>query len=141
LNRTAEIIECSHRAVELCNIVTGEMLPLSHLQDLKIGVLAGIASPESFEQGLRNLGAHLLLTQSYADHHRYSRKEINRFVQRCIRRNASMILTTEKDAVRIPRLTELGIPIYYLRIEIQILKGEDLWNRMVERFAATTSSL
>ncbi|KAB2643804.1 MAG: tetraacyldisaccharide 4'-kinase [Verrucomicrobia bacterium] len=141
LNRTAEIIECSHRAVELCNIVTGETLPLSHLQDLKIGVLAGIASPESFEQGLRNLGAHLLLTQSYADHHRYSRKEINRFVQRCIRRNASMILTTEKDAVRIPRLTELGIPIYYLRIEIQILKGEDLWNRMVERFAATTSSL
>ncbi|MCF7729185.1 MAG: tetraacyldisaccharide 4'-kinase [Chthoniobacterales bacterium] len=140
LNRTAEIIECSHRAVELCHILTGEILPLSYLQDQKIGVLAGIASPESFEQGLRNLGAHLLLTQSYADHHRYSRKEINRFVQRCRRRNASLILTTEKDAVRIPRLTELQIPIYYLRIEIQILKGEEIWKQMVERFAATISA-
>lgn len=137
-NRTAEIIECSHRPVELCNMVTGEILPLSHLKNLKVGVLSGIASPESFEQGLRNLGANLVLTQSYADHHRYSRKEINRFIQRCVRRNLSMILTTEKDAVRIPRLTELEIPIYYLRIEIKILEGVEVWNRMVERFAATT---
>ncbi|MFZ4115349.1 MAG: tetraacyldisaccharide 4'-kinase [Chthoniobacterales bacterium] len=136
-NRTAEIIECSHRPVELCNVATGETLPLSHLQHLKIGVLSGIASPESFEQGLRNLGAHLVLTQSYADHHRYSRKEIDRFIQRCARRNLSIILTTEKDAVRIPRLTEAEVPIYYLRIEIQILKGEDVWKSMIERFAAT----
>ncbi|MBM3857841.1 MAG: tetraacyldisaccharide 4'-kinase, partial [Verrucomicrobia bacterium] len=47
-NRTAEIIECAHRPVELCNMITGETLPLNHLKDLKIGVLSGIASPESF---------------------------------------------------------------------------------------------
>lgn len=115
---------------------TGETLPLSYLKNLKIGVLSGIASPESFEQGLRNLGAILGLTQSYTDHHRYSRKEIKRFIQRCARRDLSMILTTEKDAVRIPRLTDPELPIYYLRIEIDILKGADIWERMVERFAS-----
>ncbi len=139
-NRTAEIIESSHRPVALFHIISGESLPLSHLQDLKIGVLSGIAFPESFEHGLRKLGANLLLTQSYADHHRYSRKEIDRFVQRCVRRNVSMILTTEKDAVRIPRLTEMEIPIYYLRIEIRILKGEETWKRMIEHFADTSNS-
>ncbi|HLB33250.1 MAG: tetraacyldisaccharide 4'-kinase [Verrucomicrobia bacterium RIFCSPHIGHO2_12_FULL_41_10] len=134
-NRTAEIIECRHRPVELCNMLTGELLSLDHLKNLKIGVLSGIASPESFEQGLRHLGAELVLTQSYADHHRYSRQEIERFMRRCARRELSMILTTEKDAVRIPRLTDAEIPIYYLRIEIEILKGADVWNRMVDRLA------
>lgn len=134
-NRTAEIIECAHRPVELCNMITGETLPLNHLKDLKIGVLSGIASPESFEQGLRRLGAELVLTQSYADHHRYSRQEIERFVARCRRRELSMILTTEKDAVRIPRLSNMEVPIYYLRIEIEILKGKEIWDKMVKRFA------
>ncbi len=134
-NPTAAIIETAHRPIELCHLSSGETLPLSALYQLKIGVISGIASPESFQQGLRHLGANLLLTQSYADHHRYSLQEITRFVQRCARRNLSMIITTEKDAVRIPRLTELEIPIYYLRIEIQILKGEEIWKEMVRRFS------
>ncbi len=134
-NRTAEIIECAHRPVELCNMITGETLPLSHLKNLKVGVLSAIASPTSFEQGLRKLGADLVLTQSYTDHHRYSRQEVERFVSRCRRRELSMILTTEKDAVRIPRLQGLEVPIYYLRIEIEILQGEAIWEKMVARFA------
>lgn len=134
-NRTAEIIECAHRPVELCNMITGETLPLSHLKDLKVGVLSGIASPESFEQGLRKLGADLSFTQSYTDHHRYSRREIERFLSRCRRRGLTLALTTEKDAVRIPRLSNIEVPIYYLRIEIEILKGKEIWDRMVERFA------
>ncbi len=134
-NRTAEVIECAHRPVELCNMITGEKLPLSHLKDLKIGVLSGIASPESFEQGLRKLGADLALTQSYTDHHRYSRQEIERFLSRCRRRGLTIAITTEKDAVRIPRLSNIEIPIYYLRIEIEILKGKEIWDRMVKRFA------
>jgi tetraacyldisaccharide 4'-kinase len=133
-NRTAEIIECAHRPVELCNMITGETLPLSHLKNLKIGVISGIASPESFEQGLRNLGADLILTQSYTDHHRYSRQEMERFLTRCRRRGLTIALTTEKDAVRIPRLSNMEVPIYYLRIEIEILKGKEIWDRMVERF-------
>ena len=134
-NRTAEIIECAHRPVELCNMITGETLPLSHLRDLKVGVLSGIASPESFEQGLRKLGADLAFTQSYADHHRYSRREIERFLSRCRRRGLTVALTTEKDAVRIPRLSQTEVPIYYLRIEIEILKGKEIWDKMVKRFA------
>lgn len=138
-NHTADIIESCHRPVELCDMFTGETLPLSYLKNLKVGVLSGIASPESFEQSLRHLGAILELTQSYTDHHRYSRKEIKRFIHRCARRDLSMILTTEKDAVRIPRLINPEVPIYYLRIEIGILKGLETWNKMIDRFASLAS--
>lgn len=133
LNRTAPIIECRHRPVGLTDLVTGEEFPLESMNGLKAASLSAIASPESFEQGLRRLGVELELTQSYADHHRYSRREIDRFLKRCVRRRISCVITTEKDAVRIPRLMNQEIPIRYLRIEIEILRGQEEWQLMLSR--------
>jgi tetraacyldisaccharide 4'-kinase len=132
-NRTAPIIECRHRPVDLQDFTTGESLPIASLQGLRAASLSAIASPESFEQGLRKLGVSLELTQSFADHHRYSKRELTRFLKRCTRRGVSCILTTEKDAVRMPRLLNQELPIRYLRIEIEILKGEEHWNKMLEQ--------
>jgi len=132
-NRVAPIIECRHRAVELHDLSTGEILPLTSLQGLRAGCLSAIASPESFEEGLRRLGVSLELTQSFADHHRYSKREMERFISRCVRRGVSCILTTEKDAVRMPRLLNQELPIRYLRIEIEILNGREYWDRMVQQ--------
>jgi tetraacyldisaccharide 4'-kinase len=130
-NRTAPILECRHRPVELQDFGTGEILPLEKLQGMRAGALSAIASPESFEAGLRRLGVELELTQSFADHHRYSKRELDRFIKRCERRGVSCILTTEKDAVRMPRLPNQSIPIYYLRIEIEILKGLEHWEALL----------
>jgi len=132
-NRHAPIIECRHRPVSLQDFATGEVLDLSTLRGLKAASLSAIASPESFEQGLRRLGVTLDLTESHADHHRYSKREIERFLRRCERRGISCVLTTEKDAVRMPRLMNQEIPIRYLRIEIEILKGHEHWETMLEQ--------
>ena len=131
-NRTAPIIECRHRPLELQDLASGKIFPLTDLQGLRAASLSAIASPESFEQGLRKLGVDLQLTQSFADHHRYSKREIDRFIKRCARRGVSCILTTEKDAVRMPRLFNQEIPIRYLRIEIEIVKGREHWDRMLD---------
>ena len=132
-NKTAPIIECRHRPVELQDLASGKTFPLSDLQGLRAASLSAIASPESFEQGLRRLGVNLELTQSFADHHRYSKREIDRFLKRCARRGISCVLTTEKDAVRMPRLFNQEIPIRYLRIEIEIVKGQEHWDRMLDQ--------
>ena len=132
-NRTAEIIECAHKPLHLHNLITGEHLPLESLRDTYIGSLCGIAAPESFENGLRNLGARLELTQRYADHHRYNKKEIQSFVNRCLFRDLRMILTTEKDAVRFPPIRKTDVPIYFLRVEIEILTGHETWEQCVSR--------
>ncbi|MEP7077550.1 MAG: tetraacyldisaccharide 4'-kinase [Chthoniobacterales bacterium] len=132
-NRTAEIIECAHEALHLQDVVTGERVPLSLLRDKYIGSLCGIAAPESFEEGLRKLGAKIELSMRYADHHRYTEAELQRFVSRCIRRDVEMIVTTEKDAVRFPRLPPVEVPIYFLRVEIKILSGHESWDQCVAR--------
>jgi tetraacyldisaccharide 4'-kinase len=134
-NRTAEIIECAHKPLYLQNILTGERLPLERLRDTFIGSICGIAAPESFEDGLRKLGARIDLAKRYIDHHRYTEAELQSFVNRCIRRDLEMIVTTEKDAVRMPRLpeAEVKVPIYFLRVEIEILTGHESWEHCVAR--------
>ncbi len=112
-NRTAEIIECAHQPLHLQNVLTGEQIPLERLRETYIGSICGIAAPESFEEGLRKLGARIELSKRYTDHHRYTEAELQSFITRCVRRDLEMIVTTEKDAVRFPRLAKTDVPIYF----------------------------
>src|SRR5438874_3668259 len=134
-NRTAEIIECGHRPLYLQNIYTGERLVLDRLHGAFIGSICAIAAPESFEGALKNLGANVDLSLRYIDHHYYTESELRSFVNRCIRRDLAMIITTEKDAVRMPRLpeAEMKVPIYFMRVEIEILSGHESWEHCVAR--------
>ncbi len=134
-NRTAEIIECAHKPLYLQNVYTSERLPLDALRDTFIGSLCAIAAPESFEGALQKLGAHVDLSKRYIDHHYYTEAELTSFINRCIRRDLVMIVTTEKDAVRMPRLpeAEVKVPIYFLRVEIEILSGHESWEHCVAR--------
>ena len=137
-NRTADIVECVHKPVYLQNIYDpADRLPLSHLRGKYLGVLSGIARPESFEDTLRKLGAILEITTRFADHHRFRGQELQDFVARCARRDADFIVTTEKDGVRFP--ARIGgadkpeVPIYFLRVEIEIIAGQENWDRLIAR--------
>ena len=44
-----------------------------------------------------------------------------------------MIITTEKDAVRFPRLVRMDVPIYFLRVEIGILSNEESFGQCIQR--------
>ena len=132
-NRTAEIIECAHQPLYLQDVYTGEQVSLARLTNTYIGSFCGIAAPESFEDGLRRLGAKIELAKHFADHHRYSGAELQSFINRCLRRDVDLIVTTEKHAVRFPRLTKPEVPIYFLRVEILILSGHETWEHCVAR--------
>jgi len=134
-NRTAEIIECAHRPLYLQNIYTGERLMLDRLHGAFIGSICGIAAPESFEGALKNLGANVDLSLRYIDHHYYTESELRSFINRCTRRDLALIITTEKDAVRMPRLpeAEVKVPIYFMRVEIEIVSGHESWEHCVAR--------
>jgi tetraacyldisaccharide 4'-kinase len=139
-NTVAEIIECNHHPVYLENAVTRQKKPLSLLQDRYVGSISGIAVPESFESGLERLGAEIAIRKRFTDHHRFTENEIYGFVEHCERRDVDMIVTTEKDFVRFPPLPYTDVPIYFLRVEIEILKGQDVWDRMIDRICAREKS-
>jgi tetraacyldisaccharide 4'-kinase len=134
-NRTADIIETTHQALYLQNLYDAtDRRPLDFLQGKYIAAISGIARPESFEEKLTALGATLEIAKRFADHHRFTEKELEEFTARCSRRDLDLIVTTEKDSVRFPaRNLAQDVPIYYLRVEIEILSGHESWQTLVER--------
>ena len=132
-NHRAEIIECCHKPRHLVKLGSGEEMPLEKLKGLKVAALSAIARPESFEGFLVQLEADLVLKDHYADHHRYTQQEIIDFINQAKAAGAEYVVTTEKDAVRIPRIDRCDVPIIYLRIQIDILSGQENFDQCISR--------
>lgn len=133
LNPHAEISECRHCPRYFQDVYTRERQELDYLQGKDIAAISAIAVPQGFEGELKRLGGNVIHHKRYADHHRYTQQEIIDFINDSIERGAKAILTTEKDAVRFPMIERRDIPIFYLRVEIEMLSGTEAFNDWVTR--------
>jgi tetraacyldisaccharide 4'-kinase len=132
-NPDASIIECVHHPLYLEDVFTGQRLDLAFLKGRKVASLSGIAQPESFEQSLVKIGAELVYAKRFADHHRFTQQEILNAINRGKKRQAETIITTQKDAVRFPKLDRRDLPIYFMRVEIKIVSGANDFQDCVRR--------
>jgi tetraacyldisaccharide 4'-kinase len=132
-NPTASIIECVHHPLYLEDVFTGQRQELSFLKGLKVASLSGIAQPESFEQSLVRVGAELVYSKRFADHHRFTQQEVLNAINRSKKRQAETIITTQKDAVRFPKLDRRDLPIFFMRVEIKIVSGANDFQDCVRR--------
>jgi tetraacyldisaccharide 4'-kinase len=134
-NPTAEVMQTTHAPQYLEKVFGGGRLPLENLQEKYVAAISAIAVPESFEGLLKKLGAEVEFHRTFADHHPFTQREVDRFMTRCMERDIELIVTTEKDAVRFPKPAELDVDIYFLRIEVELFEGQDVWDRFIDQIA------
>ncbi len=132
-NSTAGIIECIHHPLYLEDVFTGRRQGMELIKGLKVASLSGIAQPESFEQSLAALGGIVVYSKRFADHHRFTQQEIINAINRGKKRQAELIITTQKDAVRFPKIDRRDLPIYFMRVEIKIMSGADDFHDCVRK--------
>jgi tetraacyldisaccharide 4'-kinase len=132
-NSGAGIIECIHAPLYFEDVFTGERKELDFVRGRRLASLSGIAQPESFEQSLVKLCRELVYSKRFADHHRFTQQEILNAINRSKKRQAEVIITTQKDAVRFPNLDRRDLPIYFMRVEIKILSGAEDFDDCVRK--------
>ncbi len=66
----------------------------------EVVAFAGIARPEKFYATLRRIGAQIVMTRDFPDHHPYTAREVEALVEQAVQRGA-LLATTEKDAARL----------------------------------------
>lgn len=102
-------------------------------------LLSGIAGPEAFAESLGPY-CHIVGEQHYGDHHNYSADELRDLEQRwqsLVGKHPELIiLTTEKDAMRLAALSESLSPafiarIYYLPIRVLVPERERELDRQI----------
>ncbi|MCF7686732.1 MAG: tetraacyldisaccharide 4'-kinase [Cephaloticoccus sp.] len=132
-NPGVDTIECAHRPQYLQRFGADERQPLSFLKGRRVLAFCGIATPESFEKFLRDLGARIVARERYLDHYRYGEEDFVELTEMARHEDAECLITTEKDAVRIPVERVWDRPVYYLRLEIEILRGAADFDEAVSR--------
>jgi tetraacyldisaccharide 4'-kinase len=132
----ADIIECAHTPKYLQRMDSkpgAGREPLSWLKGRRVFAFSGIATPESFEKFLRDLGALVMGRERFLDHYRYTPEDLDSLYAAAERERAECLVTTEKDAVRIAYPGGSPLPIYYLRLEIEIIRGAADFDEAVGR--------
>ncbi len=71
---------------------------------------AGIALPEKFFFPLRDAGAILIASRPFPDHHAYTSRELEQLMREA-RENDALLVTTPKDAVRLPAAVRSAVTV------------------------------
>ena len=137
-NPGVDIIECAHRPQYLRRLggpeaTANEREPLTFLKGKRVLAFSGIATPESFEKFLRDFGALLVARERFLDHYRYTDEDIEELFDLARKEGAECLVTTEKDAVRVTEGRTWPLPVYYLRLEIDIISGAADFDEAVSR--------
>jgi tetraacyldisaccharide 4'-kinase len=100
-----------------------------------VAAFCGIARPEQFFEGLERAGLCVAARFAFADHHRYTARDLEQVTSAAQKAGATALLTTEKDRVRFGATApSLPIEIVSLRIEIESEKAALDW--LVSRILA-----
>jgi tetraacyldisaccharide 4'-kinase len=95
----------------------------------------GLAHPRKFFHTLKEQGAAVAATQSFPDHHLYSVNDLEQLETNASRLNARLI-TTAKDAVRLPKDFKHRNKVDILPIELQWRNETDVVNFVKARLPA-----
>jgi tetraacyldisaccharide 4'-kinase len=117
LHTDVPLIESSHRVTSIERL---DGTPVEESVDGKRAVVfAGIGHPRGFLTTVRSLGFEVVGTRWWPDHHRYTTRDIDGLRRTGRFPPHEVLVTTEKDAVKLRRLT--GMPqagLLVVRIDI-----------------------
>ena len=125
--RPTHLYNMKHNLITHYNVLSGK----------KVLAFSGLGDNRSFFELLRTLGADVVREISFQDHYSYKSKDIEELSSCC---DVNLIVTTEKDAVKIAGMT---IPdnLFYLSIEAKIEKEQDLIDVILRKIKFTGVTL
>jgi len=117
----ARWLQARRRPVSVRSLAGAALAPATSLAGLEVGMLAGIAEPESLRRTLESLGARVVAERRFPDHHRYRERDLSGLAA-CTPR----WVTTEKDALKILPSWAEGIDLRVLAIDLDVERGDEL---------------
>jgi tetraacyldisaccharide 4'-kinase len=101
----------------------GRREPLEWLRQQRVAAFCGIGNPASFQASLKSAGAVVVAFEAWADHQAYGREQITQLEAWIRQHGPQMVLTTQKDLVKIQAERLAGVPLWALEQEVAVTSG------------------
>lgn len=121
------VLKAIHRPTALFDIHKGNVEGPAFIQGKTVCVLSAICDPSYLRYTVEKVGSRVGLEVIFPDHYPYRERDLNRIFRDCKKRNIDTIITTEKDAVKLKKLSppENGLRILALSVELEITQGKE----------------
>jgi tetraacyldisaccharide 4'-kinase len=106
---------------------------LSPFQQIKVGIFCGIARPEYFRKTVEKLGMEVVEQVLFPDHDAMDLNRLMDFSKICQKKEASYLLCTEKDRVKLINPSGLYLPIAWVKTRLSILEGIEHWDAFIHQ--------
>lgn len=117
--------EARHAPIELVRGGAPALSPAS-LHGQRVAAFCGLGNPEGFRRTVARLDLEPVGFRAFPDHHPYTAEDVAALVEWGRAVGADLLLTTQKDWVKL-RDPSLGpLPLYALRIGLEFLDGESV---------------
>ena len=110
---------------------SGDSLPLEYLRGKKICAFAGIAFPESFRETIESLGGIVVSFMPFPDHHNYTVGDLADMKRVSTASAAEIMMTTEKDGIRLNDFPDFLKDIFILRVEMEALPSREEFEALI----------
>lgn len=117
----------------------GVIEPLDTLRGSRVAAFSGLANNDQFFETLRALGASVVATHEFPDHHRYSATDIAAVLATARSVRASRVVTTEKDAVKLTGDAMMAVAV--LVTEMRIEPAQPFFDALVARIEESRQRL
>jgi len=118
-------------ADKIINIQTGEEIDFSRLEGTGITAFCGIGNPEGFRNLLNSFKPKNLSFLPFPDHHAYTSSDFDRIKSQHAASNSQLLLTTEKDSIKLPSNFLDETDVYFLRIKFILTWGKESFETLL----------
>ena len=114
------VFRARYQPLEIIQGNDSPILPPSVLQGKKIYAFTGIAAPDKFRNTLEELGVKIIKFLAFPDHYFYKQDDVQAITREAKVLNAEMLITTEKDGVKLLKFQDFYQKIVILRVGLRM---------------------
>jgi len=127
----------------------GSQIALDQLKGKDVLAFCGIGNPDAFFATIEDLGARVVETKTFDDHHHYTAGCIDEICELAAKTKATLALTTQKDWTRLVQARiesnrgqsgQEPLQFAYLSVEIRFLSGASELTSLIRRAVAAKIS-
>lgn len=116
-------VESRHAPLDLVDGTLARPLGLEALRGRRVLLLSGLARPGAFRRTVEGLGAEVAAERRHPDHHRFTAAELAEAFAAAGAAGCGLVVTTEKDAVRLDPAAAADPRLAVVRIDAELTAG------------------
>ncbi len=97
----------------------------------KIAAFCGIAKPDYFFRQLEREGGEIVWSEKREDHAPVGITDLHRMMRKAREKGASLLVCTEKDAVKIPEGFQGLLPLVVFSVSSEVIRGKEILEKVL----------